>query len=65
MSEEQWARERADVIDEEPPRFGDGREERHLKASQNSPLLAHEELKPAKRLKSLDRTSDAVADGDA
>jgi hypothetical protein len=32
MSEEQWARERATVLDEEP-RFGDGREERHLEAA--------------------------------
>jgi hypothetical protein len=37
MSEEDWARERADVIDEQTnaayqPRFGDGREEKHLDA---------------------------------
>jgi hypothetical protein len=30
MTEEQWARERATVIDAEPSRFGDGREEKHL-----------------------------------
>jgi hypothetical protein len=28
MSEEEWARERADVLDAEP-QFGDGREENH------------------------------------
>jgi hypothetical protein len=36
MTEEQWARERADVIDDvvnDPPRFGDGREERHREAA--------------------------------
>jgi hypothetical protein len=37
MSEEDWARERADVIDEQTnndePRFGDGREERHLESA--------------------------------
>jgi hypothetical protein len=47
MSEEDWARERATVIDDEsskeyglqvdtpplPSRFGDGREERHLEAA--------------------------------
>jgi hypothetical protein len=36
MTEEEWARERATVIDEQTnndqPRFGDGREERHLEA---------------------------------
>jgi hypothetical protein len=32
MSEEEWARERATVIDDEPA-FGDGREERRLKAA--------------------------------
>jgi hypothetical protein len=32
MTEEQWARERAGVIDDEPARFGDGREEKHLEA---------------------------------
>jgi hypothetical protein len=37
MSEEQWARERADVIDEEPPRFGDSREERHLRRPRIAP----------------------------
>jgi hypothetical protein len=30
MSPEDWARERADVIDAEPGDFGDGREENHL-----------------------------------
>jgi hypothetical protein len=30
MSPEDWARERADVIDAEPAVFGDGREENHL-----------------------------------
>jgi hypothetical protein len=29
MTEEQWARERATVIDDDPPRFGDGRVERY------------------------------------
>jgi hypothetical protein len=33
MTEEQWARERAAVIDDDPPRFGDGREERALEAA--------------------------------
>jgi hypothetical protein len=37
MTEEQWAKERADVIDEQtnndPARFGDGREERHLESA--------------------------------
>jgi hypothetical protein len=33
MTEEQWARERATVIDDEPPRFGDGREENVLAAN--------------------------------
>jgi hypothetical protein len=34
MSEEDWARERATVIDEQTTaRFGDGREERHLEAA--------------------------------
>jgi hypothetical protein len=32
MTEEQWARERATVIDAEPA-FGEGREENHLDAS--------------------------------
>jgi hypothetical protein len=32
MSEEEWARERATVIDDEPPRFGHGREENVLAA---------------------------------
>jgi hypothetical protein len=51
MTEEQWARERATVIDDqtnnEPARFGDGREENHLEAAKQidpvvleaSPLL--------------------------
>jgi hypothetical protein len=41
MTEEQWARERATVIDDEQTnnsdqttaRFGDGREEKHLEAA--------------------------------
>ena len=40
MTEEQWAKERATVIDEkavEEPRFGDGREERHLAVA--APML--------------------------
>jgi hypothetical protein len=50
ITEEQWARERADVIDGSmtteqaaeidhiiQPRFGDGREENHLNASQAAP----------------------------
>jgi hypothetical protein len=44
MSEEQWARERADVIDAEP-RFGDGREEEHKQAA-DSLLLAQTKPKP-------------------
>jgi hypothetical protein len=60
MSEEDWARERADVIDEqtnkddlprvvtEPARFGDGREERHLESAKKlgvaPPLLRHEAI---------------------
>jgi hypothetical protein len=37
MTEEEWARERATVIDDQTnndsPRFGDGREEKHLEAA--------------------------------
>ena len=33
MTEEEWARERATVIDDYEPRFDDGREERHLEAT--------------------------------
>ena len=33
MTEEQWAKERATVLDADPARFGDGREERHLEAA--------------------------------
>jgi hypothetical protein len=40
MTEEQWARERADVIDDEP-RFGDGCEENHKTAT-------NQLLKPSK-----------------
>jgi hypothetical protein len=42
MTEEQWAKERATVLDEAPyePRFGDGREERHKQAA-DSHLLAN------------------------
>jgi hypothetical protein len=37
MTEEQWARERATELDEEP-RFGDGQEERHKQAVDSLPL---------------------------
>jgi hypothetical protein len=49
MTEEQWAKERATVIDEAPyePRFGDGREELHKQAA-DSYLLANGKPKPAK-----------------
>jgi len=37
MSEEEWARERADVLDvDEQPRFGDGREELHRDAASHA-----------------------------
>ena len=39
VTEEEWARERAKVIDAEPA-FGDGREENHLAAA--TELLAHQ-----------------------
>ena len=39
VTEEEWARERATVIDAEPA-FGDGREENHLAAA--TELLAHQ-----------------------
>jgi hypothetical protein len=42
MSEEEWARERADVLDAEP-QFGDGREEMHRV------LLTKKEKKKKKR----------------
>jgi hypothetical protein len=48
MTEEQWAKERADVIvDDDQPRFGDGREERHKQIADSS-LLAANRPKPVK-----------------
>jgi hypothetical protein len=58
MTEEQWARERATVIDEqtnneqtnkieeEPARFGDGREENHLDAAKRLGLPVVPEASP-------------------
>jgi hypothetical protein len=46
MTPEQWARERADVIDEQPAAFGDDREENHPRPHEqipggSSPALPH------------------------
>jgi hypothetical protein len=57
MSEEDWARERATMIDDEQtnnvdqttPRFGDGREERHLEAAKR--LSDSTTLAPSKQAK--------------
>jgi hypothetical protein len=56
MTEEQWAKERATVLDVEQPRFGDGREENHLshaKAPQwkDSLVLPKDRSSKPKRLK--------------
>jgi hypothetical protein len=42
MTEEQWAKERATVIDEAPyePRFGDGREELHPRDTTGREVVA-------------------------
>jgi hypothetical protein len=46
MTEEEWAKERATVIDDqtnnnEPARFGDGREEKHMPLSSIYTLFVH------------------------
>ena len=38
MTEEEWARERATVINDDPPRFGDGRVEFTFAVQQGTPL---------------------------
>jgi hypothetical protein len=55
MSPEEWARERADVLDAEPAAFGDGREENHLAeakrlSDESSPRLPRNKA-PSKKAK--------------